>query len=116
LIIISVLVLGRILEKLLALTSVEGSNLAWIGKSHCLAGGLSCVFCCSFPWGQFSPSLLVISQSCPLLIPKWLQGEWFKAKTDAKMEAGMPSVTLAFSLFVGLNKEVVLFSNSSLGT
>jgi hypothetical protein len=50
------------------------------------------------------------------LIPKWLQGEWFKAKTDAKMEAGMPSVTLAFSLFVGLSKEVVLFSNSSLGT
>jgi hypothetical protein len=32
------------------------------------------------------------------------------------MEAGMPSFSLAFSYFMGLNKESVLFSKSNLST
>jgi hypothetical protein len=95
LIFITVLVLGRILEKLLSLSSFEGSHLvrisnSWLPGVVCPAEALpflSSIPCCKD----------VIDLSCPSWIPKWLQGEWLRAKIGTKIEAWIPSPSPGFS-------------------
>jgi hypothetical protein len=43
------------------------------------------------------PCKNVTDWSCPSWIPKWLQGEWLRAKTDKKMETKMPAFSPTFS-------------------
>jgi hypothetical protein len=39
----------------------------------------------------------VIHQSCPSWIPRWLQGEWLRTKTDTEMKTEMSSFSPIFS-------------------
>jgi hypothetical protein len=83
--IVSIQALGGVLEKLLLF---EGSNLIRINKL--LLPGVWSILVESllfFSSGQFSTNLPckdVITQSCPSLIPRWLQGEWFRAMIGTK--------------------------------
>jgi hypothetical protein len=74
------------LEKWLSLSSLEGSNLVRISKPL-WPGGWSDLrrLCCSFSWGQFSPSPIVkINHPSSSWIPRWLLGEWLRVKRGTK--------------------------------
>jgi hypothetical protein len=68
----------------------------WVSKSL-LPGELSRADL--FLGAVFSISLCkdFINQSCPFLIPRWLQGKGLEQGTHIKTVAGMPSFSLAFS-------------------
>jgi hypothetical protein len=72
--------------------SPEGSDLVRISESLLLNRWLSSEARLFLFWGH----LEVKVHFCPSWIPRWLQGELLRAKTDVKMEAGMPSY---FSFF-----------------